>query len=229
MRNVAAVLLLFAFISRAQTQDHDEVQTDKVTENKKCDQPDVLEKLKELRDVMVEQKVQVQNLQNQIEQLNIENNALKMRLISSEYAVASIKEENASRPKVAFQAGSGYQGEHGPFNADVILAFSNVLTNVGNAYSPNTGVFRAPVRGVYHFSMSVFGLTNWIGVKFFKNGQSVFAMYDAPRGTHETVSRSVTMSLNSGDEVYSKLSAKNQIYDDGNMYNSFSGFLLFQI
>ncbi|XP_062870252.1 cerebellin 17 isoform X2 [Trichomycterus rosablanca] len=208
MRNVAAVLLLFAFISRAQTQDHDEVQTDKVTENKKCDQPDVLEKLKELRDVMVEQKVQVQNLQNQIEQLNIENNG---------------------RPKVAFQAGSGYQGEHGPFNADVILAFSNVLTNVGNAYSPNTGVFRAPVRGVYHFSMSVFGLTNWIGVKFFKNGQSVFAMYDAPRGTHETVSRSVTMSLNSGDEVYSKLSAKNQIYDDGNMYNSFSGFLLFQI
>lgn len=51
---------------------------------------------------------------------------------SSDFLISDI-------PKVAFSAGSGYNGNYGPFNMDVIMVFSRVITNIGNAYSPNTG------------------------------------------------------------------------------------------
>lgn len=33
------------------------------------------------------------------------------------------------------------------------VVFDQVLTNVGNAYSPSSGVFTAPVTGTYHFNV----------------------------------------------------------------------------
>ena len=41
--------------------------------------------------------------------------------------------------KVAFLAGLGRVQNHGPFNTNTILAYNDVHTNFGNAYSPNTG------------------------------------------------------------------------------------------
>lgn len=68
--------------------------------------------------------------------------------------------------------------------------------------------------------------TNCIGAKFFKNQQEHFQAHDIPQGSHESVTRSINLLLEQGDEVYLKLQANCQLYDDGNMYNTFDGFLI---
>ncbi|KAG7322681.1 hypothetical protein KOW79_014027 [Hemibagrus wyckioides] len=106
--------------------------------------------MKELKDAMADLKVHMQQNKEQIEQLKAENCALMQKLALTENAQT-------------FSAGSGYQGDFGLFNTYVNIVFSNVLTNIGNAYSPNTGV--------YHSTFTIFGLrnTHFIGAKFFKN------------------------------------------------------------
>ena len=46
------------------------------------------------------------------------------------------------KSKVVFSAGlqnPGINADIGPFNTDTILKYRKVFTNIGNAYSPNTG------------------------------------------------------------------------------------------
>lgn len=84
------------------------------------------------------------------------------------------------------------------------------------------------MKGIYHFTFTVFGLRNsrFIGAKFVKNQEEYFQAHDLPAGQHESVTRSINLVLEQGDEVYLKLQANYQLYDDGNIYNTFDGLLL---
>ncbi|KAL6472165.1 hypothetical protein MHYP_G00183530 [Metynnis hypsauchen] len=133
--------------------------------------------------------------------------------------------------KVAFSAAFGTDGYYGPFTTDVTMTFKKVFTNVGNAYSPITGVFTAPVKGVYHFTVVIFGKysDHWMGIKFFHNENVLFSSYDHPNGKHAMMSRDINLSLEQGDVVFIQLVSSQQIFEDGNNMNTFGGFLIFPL
>ncbi|XP_036451200.1 complement C1q-like protein 3 [Colossoma macropomum] len=133
--------------------------------------------------------------------------------------------------KVAFSAALGMDGFYGPFTTDVTMSFKKVFTNNGNAYNPVTGVFTAPVKGVYHFTATIFGKysDHWTGMRFFRNEDIMFTISDLPNGNHVIVSRDISLSLEKGDVVFIKLTANHQVYDDYNNFNTFGGFLLFSL
>uniref|UniRef100_A0A8C1Y9W1 C1q domain-containing protein n=1 Tax=Cyprinus carpio TaxID=7962 RepID=A0A8C1Y9W1_CYPCA len=80
----------------------------------------------------------------------------------------------SNRPKVAFSASLGSNGYFGPVNTDVTLVYKNVFINVGDAYQQATGIFIAPVRGVYYFSFFYHsGTKHGTGLALYRNGKHV--------------------------------------------------------
>ncbi|XP_072515371.1 cerebellin 17 isoform X2 [Salminus brasiliensis] len=228
-------------LNRLQNQsraERPELLTDQTTV-----QPDVWTELRELRNMVVDQRVQLASTQCQIEELKKENAAVKNhmaemkqghaalagRVTYAELGLEALRDENANTQKVAFSFGSGLSGHLGPFDVDTLLVFSKEFTNVGNAYSPITGIFTAPVRGVYFFRLNIFGYTapHWIGAELFKNQEKIFFLSEFPDGVHEYASNSVTLLLEKGDLVYVKLKSGRNIFDNTDNHCTFSGFLLF--
>ena len=59
---------------------------------------------------------------------------------------------STDRPKVAFAASLGINGRLGPYSSPYSLVYSRVLTNIGNAYNPSTGMDTQDVHRALHFS-----------------------------------------------------------------------------
>ncbi|RXN38662.1 adiponectin-like isoform X1 [Labeo rohita] len=86
-----------------------------------------------------------------------ELNALKneVRILTS---------KNKERAQVAFSAslyGSVGFKNFGPHEEATTLVYDNVFTNIGEAYDKNTGIFTAPVKGVYFFNYVVFNPSDY--------------------------------------------------------------------
>uniref|UniRef100_A0A3Q2WXB9 C1q domain-containing protein n=1 Tax=Haplochromis burtoni TaxID=8153 RepID=A0A3Q2WXB9_HAPBU len=132
--------------------------------------------------------------------------------------------------QVAFSAslldqGHGYTG---PFNTNIILIFKHVFTNIGNAYNPHTGIFNAPVKGVYHFELHIFGLGNVrAAAPLYRNGEHIFAAQENPTSSGVSASNGASLLLEVGDQVSVRLWANSRIFDTQNHHTTFSGHLIF--
>ncbi|XP_062305615.1 complement C1q-like protein 2 [Osmerus eperlanus] len=178
------------------------------------DQPDILAELKA-----------------RVEKLERENKDLQTRQ-------AEIEVNNDSR-KVAFSA--SITSPVGPFCADTTLVYPNVITNIGGAYNPVTGIFTAPVKGVYLFSFTGMDDRSHYGVSvfLFKNDKKLMSQWKMNNGsTHQYVQNTVIVELKDGDVIYTRLPAGHRILGDAindidtltlNDNNIFSGFLLFTV
>lgn len=91
-----------------------------------------------------------------------------------------------------------------------------------------TGIFTAPLRGVYQFDFKAYGPGSTpSGVRLRRNGQHVLIAYcSQPQGSVHA-SNGVSLLLEVGDVVYVELYHGAVIHDNGNHYNTFSGHLLF--
>ncbi|XP_042255203.1 heavy metal-binding protein HIP-like isoform X1 [Thunnus maccoyii] len=175
-------------------------------------------------------KTRLNTAENVVEELKRENTVLEARMSSNELQVEELKRENAEQPKVAFSVGLTDAGYVGPFNTEITLKFSKIFTNIGQAYSPTTGVFTAPVRGTYYFRFTGFETrsSNWMGIYLYHNDKRI-TISDDINDSHGyvSVSNGFVLQLEKGDVIYLVLPSGYLVYDSANNRTTFSGFLLF--
>ncbi|XP_030018732.1 cerebellin 11 [Sphaeramia orbicularis] len=165
-------------------------------------------------------------------------NATEEELTKQRAEMDKLKEENeelkqrtgSAAPQVAFSVSLANTGEiyEGPC-IDKTLIFKRVFSNIGNGYDENTGVFTAPVKGVYYFTFSTYGYnTHTTGAILRKNNSYVISTYEeASVDGSDSNSNAVVLPLVAGDKVHVELWDNGRVYDNLNGHTTFSGFLLF--
>ncbi|XP_048011605.1 complement C1q-like protein 4 [Megalobrama amblycephala] len=163
-----------------------------------------------------------------LEELKKKNDEISNLTLSQ---VEELKKENRDR-EIAFSAALTQSSTEyiGPFSTEITLTYKNVITNIGNAYNPITGVFTAPLKGAYMFRIYVFGHGPTAATaSIYKNEQRVVIAYCSRPQSDLNSSNGVVLILEVGDVVYVRLWRNGRLYDDQNNPNTFSGFLLFPL
>ncbi|XP_049595844.2 uncharacterized protein [Syngnathus scovelli] len=139
--------------------------------------------------------------------------------------------QTSGETKVAFAAALTDSGSVGPFDQETTLIFSKVFTNIGRAYDETSGVFTAPVDGIYVFSFTAADfLKGYMGVTLYCNRQPIVSSLDLnDHGGYASATNGVLIPLEAGDRVRLSLPASYRLYDDMRSFSVFSGFLLFQL
>ncbi|XP_043996374.1 complement C1q-like protein 4 [Gambusia affinis] len=141
-------------------------------------------------------------------------------------------EERANRPQVAFTAAlleSQNWTSIGPFDSCHTLEFRNVITNIGNAYNPETGIFTAPVKGLYYFRFTgIVGKTGKLNARLKKNSENIVAIYHKA-GRQASASNGVALELEEGNEIYIQIWDNDLTIADQSRLSTFSGFLVFPL
>ncbi|XP_036453614.1 complement C1q-like protein 4 isoform X1 [Colossoma macropomum] len=194
---------------------------------------DIVGELVKLR--TMEEKLKA--MENEIKELRRENaeqaTALEVLRGSTSEMKVRVNKLDKKDFKVAFSAflvDSTTSSSLGPFDTLKTLVYKYVFTNIGGAYDQNTGIFTAPLKGVYVFR--VFSKANGSAVTagLFKNNQHICSTHaDQGSGFYST-SNGVTLQLEKGDTLDVRLYPSARIYDNSvHHHSSFSGHLLFPL
>jgi hypothetical protein len=107
------------------------------------------------------------------------------------------------------------------------LVFPHVVYNIGGGYDPNTGVFTAPVDGLFAFFVNIQSDgSNQIRVNLVHNGTSkVRVMAYTP--SYSSGSNLAVLKLQKGDRVRVRHYYGTGYYTDDAPTTTFSGWLIF--
>ncbi|XP_073331177.1 complement C1q-like protein 2 [Pagrus major] len=153
--------------------------------------------------------------------------AMETRLEDCESQILELR--NNERTKVIFSAvATAGDKAIGPFDEDTTLIYNKVFTNIGNAYNPSTGIFAAPVAGVYYFSIYYHAGGHHEGKLFlYKNGQLMIMTHDhkSDSDTADNGGNAVFLQLQQGEQVYVQLAANCHVWGS-DLHTTFNGFLV---
>ncbi|XP_036452567.1 collagen alpha-1(VIII) chain-like [Colossoma macropomum] len=166
------------------------------------------------------------------EQLQRENEALKTTVEMMQAKLESLQSIKEAR-QVAFSASlsASGSGHTGPFSSvESALIYRKVSANFGNGYNSETGIFTAPLKGVYYFRFYAHCHTgNKMAVSLYKNDKVQCSVFSERPWTNGNASNGIVLILEKGDQIYTKLWDESWVYDDPASYTSFGGFLLFPL
>nr|XP_046254534.1 complement C1q-like protein 4 [Scatophagus argus] len=174
----------------------------------------------------VDSRAELRRVQATLEELKAERRVMSERLDAAEREIKKSKET----PKVAFAASLGGNGLVKTTSGNKDLIYRDILTNVGGAYNAETGVFTAPIRGVYYIRFTANGPTNFPkSAVLYKNDTEIqLITHEQPSGEgSDTASNGAALLLEKGDRLKMVLWHNTQIWDNSNHHSTFSGFLLF--
>uniref|UniRef100_A0A3B5R8I4 Complement C1q tumor necrosis factor-related protein 3-like n=1 Tax=Xiphophorus maculatus TaxID=8083 RepID=A0A3B5R8I4_XIPMA len=125
-------------------------------------------------------------------------------------------------------AATGGSGSIGPFNTDTTIIYRRLIINVGNAYNQHTGIFAAPVPGIYYFTFFYHAAgTQVVNLSLMKNNEIVVTTYDH-KTSHDGADNggnAALLQLQQGDQVYVRMYANSHIWQNDHI-TTFSGVLL---
>ncbi|KAB5522776.1 hypothetical protein PHYPO_G00163330 [Pangasianodon hypophthalmus] len=161
--------------------------------------------LKQLRELVQQQAAALSEIKEKLVNMENKNTAQAGELLAVKSELQTAEKQSSYWMKVAFSAGlpSGYKG---PFSTEITLIYTKVVTNVGGAYNPHTGVFTAPIKGVYYirFTGAAYNTDNHnMGINMYKNSQLLLHLGESNRDGHlRHVSSGLVLELEAGDAVY---------------------------
>uniref|UniRef100_A0A3B4F747 C1q domain-containing protein n=1 Tax=Pundamilia nyererei TaxID=303518 RepID=A0A3B4F747_9CICH len=227
-----SLLLLACSVSTNPTEADNEIVDQQISNQQPCQQ-DIHAVLREMAVSLAEQKIEIRTLK-QDNQGTVVNPQLKEKCLNQKQKFKTIHLPSLSVKQVAFSASllEGGYGYTGPFNVQITLVFRRVITNIGNAYNPQTGIFIAPVRGAYHFEWHLHGhayKSHPIAGVLFRNGEHIFLAFELQASGTVSTSCGTSLLLEPGDQVSLRLWAHARIFDGVNHDTNFSGHLLFTV
>ncbi|XP_041635214.1 complement C1q-like protein 4 [Cheilinus undulatus] len=153
--------------------------------------------------------------------------AMSEKLSTVEAQILELK--NKEQTKVIFSAAvGGPNSAVGPVNTATTLIYKTVFTNIGNAYSSATGIFTAPVAGVYYFTFFYHaGGEHRSFLALYKNSQKIVDSSDHPSSADgaDNGGNAVILQLQQGDQVFMQMEQNTHVW--GNSYvTTFSGYLI---
>ncbi|KAK3102965.1 hypothetical protein FSP39_015341 [Pinctada imbricata] len=146
---------------------------------------------------------------------------LTSRVMTTALATLPVSSEN-----IAFSA-QLKKGVLTDMKAGQTIKFDDVITNEGNGYSKESGIFTAPLGGMYTLSWSFLTYNKGHAHLFlYRNGNEVFRTYSGDQSNrHETGGATINLRLNTGDKV--ELRSGTNGGNLHHLYSVFSGIRVF--
>lgn len=105
-----------------------------------------------------------------------------------------------------------------------VIVFKEIITLIGGGYSPSTGQFRCPVKGLYVFHVTVISAWNdRIETELVKNTKSQVQLYSGGN-KHGSSSNTAVLSLEVSDLVWVRVFRNRGRFV--HQWSSFSGHLV---
>ncbi|XP_005952871.1 complement C1q-like protein 3 [Haplochromis burtoni] len=160
---------------------------------------------------------------------SLESKMLNIGSRLENYESRILQLEQKERNTVIFSVGIGVNSPFGPFNTDVTMIYDHTFVNIGNAYSPVTGIFTAPVSGVYFFTIfSHSGGERKTWLLLYKNNEVILHIHDhQSTDTADNGGNAAFLQMQQGDTVYVRLKEGTHVYK-ARTVTTFSGFLVKQ-
>ncbi|XP_063054060.1 complement C1q-like protein 2 [Engraulis encrasicolus] len=225
---VAVRALLLLWCGLAVLADNTEVAATKSTEDTDH-AADIHAVLRKMSGLLAESRAELRCAKSKLEDMETRLTASEDRAEGLENTVEELRRTQAERVSFSASLLVSAHGHTGPINPPPILVYKHVITNIGNRYNPNTGIFTAPVKGVYNFLAFVHGggAGHGTGVVLHKNGDPIVSAYAHQRSLSVNSSNGVSLLLEVGDVVYVKLFRSAWAFDSSDHHTTFSGYLLF--